>query len=676
MLPLGVLLLCVAPAAAEPSQQQQQQQWQQRELFRQAWSALARADWDRARSLATGLEDYPLLPYLRFEQMRQRPSEFVDEQITAYLQLHADWAFHDNLRRNWLRTLGRDGHWQRLLQHATATDNDAEIRCHLARALTQQNGRNSEQQQQLQQLLPELWLTGNSQHKACDPVFDWWRQQGGISSALAWQRAELAMVAGNSGLASYLQRFMNPSDRDWLQRWLQMHSAPAGTLAVAEQWPDELRAWQIVAHGLARMARNDHEQALLLWQRLDQRYAWPAQQRADALHDIALFSALKLQPASIELIDRLPETASAPQLLPWRARVALANQQWTQVLTSIQRMPAEQRLESRWRYWLALANQAVANQAVANQAVATQSAQAIAAAQSMLQALSTEADYYGFLAADWLQQPYRICAQDAADDNWSSLPSAGQLERAVELHHVGLDSYAGRAWRQAIAPLDARQRSVAAKLAAENEWWLQSVLTLASEATRQSYSLRFPLSYVPLIQQHAQTHALDTALVYGLMRAESAMNPHAISSANARGLMQVTPDTARALARRHGLSYRGSASLLQADTNIAFGTTYLAEMLERYAGDPVKVLGAYNAGPQVIARWQAESRPQRPDIWIETLPYFETRDYIPRVLAFSVIYDWLLHHEVMPISARMPGMPVLLRSQSAAKQRRAVECTQ
>ena len=656
ILSAGGLLLAGQTVLANESKRPQQ-----REQFRQAWSALARADWDQARAIATKLEEYPLLPYLRAEQMRQRSSAFNDAQIVAYLQRHENWAFHDNLRRNWLRTLGRDGHYQRLLLQATAADTDTEVRCYIARALIQQSNRNSAQQQRLQALLQELWLIGKSQHKACDPAFAWWHQQGGITSALAWQRAELAMAAGNSSLARYLRRFMSADDRTWLQRWLQMHAAPAATLAAVDDWPDQPRSWQLAVHGLARLARSDHERALALWQQLDEQFSWPQPQRAAGLRDIALFGALQLEPQAMQVIDSLAETASDPQLLAWRTRVALANEQWPQVRRSIERMPEELQADTRWRYW---------------RAQALQSEGEPAAAKQMLQALSKEAEYHGFLAADWLQQPYRICRLDNSASDWRSLPTAAQLQRAVELHHVGLHSYAGRAWRQAIAPLNSSQRVPAASLAAAHEWWLQSVLTLAGRATRQYYKLRFPLSYTPLVRKHAQRQQLDAALVYGLMRAESAMNPQAISTANARGLMQVTPGTARGLANRHGMRYRGSASLLQADTNIAFGTSYLAEMLQRYAADPVKVLGAYNAGPHVIDRWQAESRPQRPDIWIETLPYFETRDYIPRVLAFSVIYDWLLDGEVMPLAARMPGMPTLMHSRSADSDRRTVECPQ
>ncbi|MDA3934954.1 MAG: transglycosylase SLT domain-containing protein [Gammaproteobacteria bacterium] len=653
-------LLCWLISLTGPVLAATAERTQQREHFRQAWAALAQADWDLAVEHAVALQDYPLLPYLRAEQIRQRSSAFSDENIAEFLQLHSDWAFHDSVRRNWLRTLGRDSQWQRLLKQAQSSDTDAEIQCYLARARILHNDSDSATSAELMRRVQNLWLTGNSQHKACDPAFAWLQQRAGISSELAWQRVALAMTAGNTGLVRYLRRFMQPQELLWTNRWLQMNASVIAGLKQARSWPDQQQAWTIADFGLQRLARQNHEQAYRYWQQLDNHFTWPAEQRAQALHAVALYGSLELQTQALSIIDQLPETASDPQLLAWRARVAMANLLWPQVLESIERMPLTQQQDGRWRYW---------------QAQALQASEQQGAAHKLLQTLSNEATYHGFLAADWLQQPYQICATPAANDDWRSLPTAAQLERAVELHYVELNSYADRAWRQALAPLDARQRALAAQLAADHEWWLQSVMTLIDDATRQMYALRFPVSYEAIVRQQANVHQVDTALIYGLMRAESAMNPQAISSANARGLMQVTPATARALASRHGLSYSGSASLLQADTNITFGTTMLADMLARYAGDPVLVLGAYNAGPQVLQRWQQQNRPERPDIWVETIPYFETREYIPRVLAFSVIYDWLLNGDVTPISARMPGMhkPMQWRT-SAVAGRRAVRC--
>jgi soluble lytic murein transglycosylase len=134
------------------------------------------------------------------------------------------------------------------------------------------------------------------------------------------------------------------------------------------------------------------------------------------------------------------------------------------------------------------------------------------------------------------------------------------------------------------------------------------------------------------------------------------MAEDAISSANARGLMQVLPGTAAKLAQRHSYDYRGSEQLMKADDNILFGTTFLRELMDRFDDNPVLVSGAYNAGPKAVERWLDSMGGRETAVWIETLPYYETRDYIPRVLAFSTIYDWRLQKPVKRISTRMPPL--------------------
>jgi soluble lytic murein transglycosylase len=120
--------------------------------------------------------------------------------------------------------------------------------------------------------------------------------------------------------------------------------------------------------------------------------------------------------------------------------------------------------------------------------------------------------------------------------------------------------------------------------------------------------------------------------------------------------MQVTPATAKSLSRKHGLSYRSSSQLLQGDVNIRFGTVYLRDLLDDFEQNPVLVSGAYNAGPNAVGRWLDSRSLDEAARWIETLPYYETRDYIPRVLTFTTLYDWRLQNPVRRITSRMPGI--------------------
>jgi soluble lytic murein transglycosylase len=114
------------------------------------------------------------------------------------------------------------------------------------------------------------------------------------------------------------------------------------------------------------------------------------------------------------------------------------------------------------------------------------------------------------------------------------------------------------------------------------------------------------------------------------------------------------PGTAEMLAKRHSFDYSGHQQLMRAEDNIRFGTAYLRDLLDRYDDNQVLVSGAYNAGPHVVDRWVKDRRTDDPAIWVETIPYFETRDYIPRVMAFTTIYDWRMNKPVSRVSSRMP----------------------
>ena len=122
------------------------------------------------------------------------------------------------------------------------------------------------------------------------------------------------------------------------------------------------------------------------------------------------------------------------------------------------------------------------------------------------------------------------------------------------------------------------------------------------------------------------------------------------------GLMQVLPATGASVAKSIGLSgYGGASSLYDPDTNIALGTAYLRQLMDKYGGLPYVTIAAYNAGPTPTARWQAQRPGFDPDIWIETISYKETREYVARILAFSVIYDWRLNGDALPVTDRMNG---------------------
>jgi soluble lytic murein transglycosylase len=309
-------------------------------------------------------------------------------------------------------------------------------------------------------------------------------------------------------------------------------------------------------------------------------------------------------------------------------------------------MPEETRSDDRWQYWLAQAG--------------LRSGQ-VKAPSGLLQQLAKRANYYGFLAADELGLGYNICPLEPAIESSEieRIAAIDGFHRALELRKAELDNWATSEWSLATGRLPVAELKIAAALAKRENWHDRAIFALGNSGELQFYEWRFPLAWEAEIKQFSAINKLDPAWVYGTIRSESAMVEAARSSANALGLMQVTPATGKRVAKKHGLAWRGSAQLKTAAGNLPIGTAFMSDLLQDYNQNPVLVSAAYNAGPNAVKKW-LENRPLgEAAMWIETLPYFETRDYIPRVLAFTTLYDWRLGGldagvSVKRISGRMP----------------------
>ncbi|GAK54130.1 lytic transglycosylase, catalytic [Candidatus Moduliflexus flocculans] len=150
--------------------------------------------------------------------------------------------------------------------------------------------------------------------------------------------------------------------------------------------------------------------------------------------------------------------------------------------------------------------------------------------------------------------------------------------------------------------------------------------------------LLYPLEYWELITTYAAQNSLDPFFVAGIIRQESAFNPKALSSANARGLMQVIPETGRRVAKRIGLKNYTTAQLYDPAVNIQIGTAYIAELLKRFQGNQFRAIAAYNAGPQNTDKWwPAQGAYQNEEI-VENISFRATKSYVKQVLRNQANY--------------------------------------
>ena len=184
-----------------------------------------------------------------------------------------------------------------------------------------------------------------------------------------------------------------------------------------------------------------------------------------------------------------------------------------------------------------------------------------------------------------------------------------------------------------------------AELALDAERPDLALLTAKTAQTENIYLADFlyPTPPVAPVDMTSLAGTPEPALVLGLIRQESLFNKKAVSRVGARGLMQLMPGTAKRTAPKAGLRYDSARLTEDPDYNVALGRHYLAEMLERYDGQHILAIAAYNAGPGRVDEWLERfgappSDPYGAIDWIERIPFYETRNYVQRVLEAMVVY--------------------------------------
>ncbi|TPG06465.1 lytic murein transglycosylase [Rhodanobacter glycinis] len=640
------LLIGTIAQAAEPDASQ-------RAAFRQAYAA-ARQGGDGWQTLATGLRDYPLYPYLQAAALEHDIQQIDRATVESYLTHYPDWIPAADLRRSFLLELARRQDWTGFLALYQPGLGDT-LSCDALQARLAGSGTLD-----FDKDLAALWAKPNLPD-ACDPVLDAAHDQGLLTSARLWTRIDRAADAGQAGTIASLTGWLPDADRPSAQQLAQALRDPAGTLASAISWSDTPRARQAATLALTRLARRQSASADAAWQQLQAHFSFSEQQRNQILYALALFHATDFDDSALARLIALPAAVQTDASREWRVRVALAQQNWTAVLAGIDAMPASQQQDGEWQYFRARALTALGRGDEARRQLAAQAG---------------SPTFFGFLAADRLDQPYAICPLSLADDpqREQALLAKPGLLRAFELYAVDLPRLARREWARALQDADQSTLRVAADLANRRGWYDRAVFTLSSGDALQLYDLRFPLASQDGLVPQAEQAGIEPAWAYGILRAESAWTSDARSGADARGLMQLLPDTGAAVARRHGLDWGGGDTLYDPAINIALGTRYLAELAARFSGSPWLASAAYNAGPNRVDQWLAARGALAPDLFVATIPFKETREYVARVMAFSVIYDWRLHGNAVPLATRMGAIGQPYGLPNATTQRRVVDC--
>ncbi|UTH34958.1 transglycosylase SLT domain-containing protein [Pseudomonas sp. KHPS1] len=593
---------------------------QQRQYYDEAKSALAKGDSGPYRRYQTALRDYPLTPYLAYDELTNRLKSASNAEIEKFLAEHGDLPQASWMKLRWLRWLAERGDWKPFLDHYDPALNFTELDClygqyQLSHGLTAEGNATAE----------KLWLVGKSQPNACDPLFARWAASGQLTEQRRWQRAKLAVEAGNYGLANHLIKNM-PTLGERGKLLVEVAQKPQLLKQTARFTATDEAMGDVVGLGLRRLARQSPEDALGLLDTYAQRMKFSRDEQVAIARQIGLTLAKRFDMRGLQVMAKYDPELRDNTVSEWRARLLLRHGRWDEAYQLTQRMPADLASSNRWRYW----------NARSLQLAQPNSQQPIA----LYQSLAKERDFYGFMAADQVKAPYQLNNQPLALDPKvvQKVRNTAGIRRAMEFHARGQIVDGRREWYH-VSRLFSRDELVAqARLAYEMEWYFPAIRTISQAQYWDDLEVRFPMAHRNQLVREAKRRDLHSSWVFAITRQESAFMADARSHAGAMGLMQLMPATAKETARKFGIPLASPQHVLNPDTNIQLGAAYLSQVYGQFNGNRILASAAYNAGPGRVRQWLRGADHLSYDVWVENIPFDETRQYVQNVLSYSVIY--------------------------------------
>lgn len=598
--------------------------YQQRAEYKNALDLLTAGRTEAFRRSRAALSDYVLAPYLDYHELQSRLSSATADEINRFRADHPDLPAADVIYYRWLKRLGSQRDWQTLIRYYEPTAS-AELDCLYLRALLATG-----QREGAFAPVADLWVVGHSQPNTCDPLFDAWISDGHLTESMVWERTVLALDANARTLARYLQRFFKGSAAQDAENYYAVHVSPSNITHTSRYRGDHERGREVIRHGLLRLAARDPEAAAKAWSKYRRSYPFGDDVSAEIEVAIAVGNARRgVFPAGPEQSNALPDSAA-----PDMADAAIQVENWAQAAYWIDRISGEERQARRWQYWLARSLAA--------------SVMRSERAELTYRALAEARDYYGFLAAEQIGRPIRLNDEplDVSPILLNQLKRRPPVARAVELFAVGDLVNARREWRELLPGLSDEDRAAAAALAHSIGWTSQAIQTASFGPLRDTLELRFPMAFPDSFQRVSHATTVSQSFLLAIARQESAFDPQARSHANARGLMQLMYPTATEIARRVGVTTPTVAELYDPSLNIELAGHHLAALLDRYDHQRPLAAAAYNAGEARVERWTAERSGTDMDVWIESIPFSETRNYVKNVLAFAQVYGQLMKNPV------------------------------
>lgn len=564
------------------------------------------------------LANYPLVPYLKLRLAERTLSNLTSSTVDAFLARYAGTPLATHLRKRWLDLLSKrkqrlayiDAYQPGLGTRYTCLYLDYQLQA-------------TDNPDYWFEQVDALWLSGRSRPDECDPVFKQWQNAGHMTTDMVLKRIEKVVRGGDRNLLGYLQRRLPASHNYLVDLWRQTRRSPEAVLRYGlfpRKFPEAEKA--VLYYGIIRLAWQTPKKAIKAFQYWQTKMTFSEAQIRQIYRAIAISLVIEGDDNADVWLAKANVPDAEEDVRHWHLAYMLRQNDWRQALEVIQNAPQDEQTQDAFRYW---------------RARGLSELNADQLPQQLYGELAKERHYYGFLASARLQQPPELDDQplEISDYALAKMSTVPAVQRAYELFKLGRYVEARREWYYLNRRLTIEEKHAVTLLASNWGWHDQAIIGFAQTGYFNDVRRRFPMAFAEEFQQQATQHQVDPALAMAIARRESSFMVDAVSPAGARGLMQLMPGTVNYISNRR-VGYR---TLLEPEQNLEFGIQYLKYLNDKLNHNPVLVSASYNAGWQRVMEWLPSHGEQSLDVWIENIPYRETRHYVKAVMAYRYIYQ-------------------------------------
>ncbi|QIV95890.1 soluble lytic murein transglycosylase [Allofrancisella inopinata] len=607
---------------------------QQIKSSKQAIKALYNKDYKSYYFLKSKLKDTSIYPYLQYKEISSEPGTFDQMTIDSYYKENKDTYWISQLSDDLATYYAKNHNWELFDKYYTGSLG-VSGKCWSMQAQYEQGDK-----EKALNAYAQLWQDRVYMPSGCNEMQKYWDNYDHKAKDYIVTKAYTLAFANKFSDALWLLNTYVKSNDDYVNyitAWKETTKDPSKLDNFISKFNRYRKFNDIFVEISKNLIKKDPESYTKVWDNLKNKSYLDEKTKHQCISEIAVSFARSQSSQAKQWLAKVDKRYLDTIVWEWLLRVDLYNSDFKDYIKTYSKLPKKSQQDDAWRYWLAYSYKKLGQQEKAKQ---------------IFEQLAKEPlEYYSFLAADELGKPYnygdkpngKLGIKDIND-----LLKEQTIQQAIDLYQIDQYTDSTSLWKWTIRNKLKNDRKdeieKLAQLAANENMYYAAIFNMSVIGQYSNIGLLFPKAFISKVKENADKYAIDKDLILSIMRKESLFDIEAKSPAGAKGLMQVTIPTAEFIVKKYKLSLVGDkldtidTQIFTPENNITIGTANLYFLDSLFNKNMILGIAAYNAGPGNVAKWLNTKEVPAP-IWIENIPFGETRHYVRKVLVYMIVYN-------------------------------------